>query len=153
MKHDREALDAVDQRRAHPRHLSGQLEVREASQQLLEEDPDLEPREVGTQAEMLSDAEALMRRGPGATRPIASRFPSFAAIRSSDQSLKCFWSSRGTPRSSAITSTGSGTETSSTKSTTRPVSTASSDSYAISRMRCSSRCTERGVKKLLTRPR
>jgi len=81
-----EVLDAIDQRRLQPLHLSGQLETRETGEQLLEEDPDLEPRQVSTEAEVLSDTEAQV--WPGSAAPMLNSSavgPKTSSSRSADE--------------------------------------------------------------------
>src|SRR2546426_6966200 len=60
----RHPLDAVDEVRAQALDRPGQLDVRQAAQQLLEHDLDLQAGQVGAQAEVMPDAkgEVVVRR-------------------------------------------------------------------------------------------
>src|SRR5260221_581121 len=54
------SFDAVEKVRAKPPHRTGQLDGRQAPQQLLEHQLDLQPREVRAETEVLADAEGEM---------------------------------------------------------------------------------------------
>src|SRR5438874_556503 len=58
---DLHMLDAADEARAQALDRPGQIGMLQALRQLPEDDLELEPREVGAQAEMLADAECDMR--------------------------------------------------------------------------------------------
>src|SRR5688572_11916595 len=57
---DGDLFEAVDEVRAQPPDGAGQPHVGQPPQDLLEHDPDLEPRQARAQAEVLADAESQM---------------------------------------------------------------------------------------------
>lgn len=79
---DRQLLQRAVQVRALAARLAGELAAREAREELLEEDPPLEARELGAEAELLSEAEGELRVGvPPCVEAVGVREDFLVAVR------------------------------------------------------------------------